>query len=261
MDSAATVSPWQEGLCVRHAATSGRGGQARLTAGRAAPVILWRAGGTARPARLGSAGVVRRPPPVAGRFVLLEEVGRGGHGVVHRALRPAHPTARRGEGPARVRPWRPAALRARASSPGRPSPCARAAGLGGRGRCGRHRHGAGPGRLSARPARAHRPAAARRRRGPARPAPRRARRRPRPGAGARRREALQPAAPGRRTSTPSAGRLRGRHQARRPGRPARPARRRTCHRSGWPALRPTRARTCTPPVCWLVVLSPVRRRC
>ncbi len=31
-------------------------------------------------------GVPRRPPPVAGRYVLLEEIGRGGHGVVHRAL-------------------------------------------------------------------------------------------------------------------------------------------------------------------------------
>ena len=30
--------------------------------------------------------VARRPPPVAGRYVLLEEIGRGGHGVVHRAL-------------------------------------------------------------------------------------------------------------------------------------------------------------------------------
>ncbi len=28
----------------------------------------------------------RRPPPVAGRYVLLEEIGRGAHGVVHRAL-------------------------------------------------------------------------------------------------------------------------------------------------------------------------------
>jgi len=30
--------------------------------------------------------MARRPPAVAGRYVLLEEVGRGGHGVVHRAL-------------------------------------------------------------------------------------------------------------------------------------------------------------------------------
>jgi serine/threonine protein kinase len=68
--------------------TSGRAGRERLTAGRWPPPIT--AAVEEHPSRpLRShylPPVARRPPPVAGRYVLLEEIGRGGHGVVHRAL-------------------------------------------------------------------------------------------------------------------------------------------------------------------------------
>ena len=88
----------------RHAAASCCCGQGRLAAPRPAPAI---SAGREQPRRsripvesdrYGGAGaarlprVARRPPPVAGRYVLLEEIGRGGHGVVHRALDLRHRT-------------------------------------------------------------------------------------------------------------------------------------------------------------------------
>ena len=160
--------------------TSGRDGRERLTAGRRRPVIsLWRAADAGSRARLRSRGVSRRPPPVAGRYVLLEEIGRGGHGVVHRALdlrtrrHVAAKVLRGGDPEALLRFVREQAHRIE------------------------HPHVLAPlgwaaeddvaliamelvlRRVGARPARGRRPAAGGRRRAAARPAPRRARRRPR----------------------------------------------------------------------------------
>ena len=92
------------------------------------------------------------PAVVAGRYVLLDQVGCRRHGVGLAGVGRADPAPRRAQGarPAQLGAARP--LRPRAGGAGAPPARRRAARLGRRGRPGGAGHGAGAGRLGRRPA-------------------------------------------------------------------------------------------------------------